>query len=1254
MKHKTKVILVCVLMAVILPLVGGSALQYALRKYTVAQVKRTHAFFLSMVVQQLDTFITRTQEEFLALVDSLPLDRRHYDLSLLGPHLNKALKTDVHFENGFFALDQEGNLVSSAPPRPGLLGRNFAFRPYFQRARKEKRPLIYGPYVSARTGKPVLSFVKPVLDSRGRFRGLIAASLLLNGPYALGGLRAMHFGQAGFVTVTTPQGKVVVSSRPPGLDPSPAEMVVTSSGPLPITGWRVNLYEPKSQAFALIYALGRWINLVRVGALLFGLLVGVIVGIYLTRPLDLLRRRVEAVRTDDPRFDSQGLMREDEVGALAGAFDEMTRGLAAALQREREFKTQAESSRKFAEGLLASARDAILVSDELGRIHEINPAFEEMFGVLASQVVGRDASFMAEDQQSFKRDYRRVMDRARQEGIWTGLLRMKDSQGRRFIVEATVSPVPGQEEREGLFISVMRDATQRLEAEKALRESEERYRVLTERSLTGIYIIQDGRFVFVNPRMCEMLACEPQDLLGREPWDFVHPEDREMVRNRGLPRSQGRPVDPDHYEFRFLLADGRVSWVEVRATIISLGGKPAALGNIVDITERRQALAELERRAGEVAALSRVSGAANLASDQESLLREVMEIAKMSLGAKAVAVFFWENGRSRLAAQSGFSQGVVCALEHLPPDHPLIAYPRQQEQARYWSASRLRHLALSASQVLVRVPVVSRQEPLGYMLLLLSETPDAQSLRLLSSVGLELGTAVERLRLVEALHQSEERLRDLLENAGDLIMSVDPDGNLLFVNRCFKQTLGYGDEEVQDLNLALVMDPEPRRRLLQTFRELASGDPVREVETVFHTRSGEMVLLEGSISGRLEAGRLASVRCILRDVTSRRQMEEALQRAQRIEALGIMAGGMAHDFNNVLQSIGGEISLMLERLEPQDPMYAQLQKMAIQIDVGKSVTRQLLNVSRADPPGSQVIDLNRLVREAAEVVGRTHKGVKLEYALSEKLPALRGDYYQLHQAVVNVVINACQACGEGGLVCIRTGLADISADQAQAQDIMPGKFLWLEVADNGVGMDPDTLARIFDPFFTTKDRHRGTGLGLTMVYNTLRIHQGTVAVDSKLHQGTRVTLYLPALSGPALPLRQQEEVPSRPLSGRGETILVVDDETPVRQVLMEMLEELGYQTLSADNGRRALDLYRHQGESIDLVILDMVMPDMDGHQVYLALKKLDPRVKVLLSTGHSLHGKLTDIIGDNRDRYLGKPYGLAELSFKVRKILEQS
>ena len=1254
MSHKLKVILVCVLLAVLLPLVGGSALQYALRKSTLAQVKRTHAFFLNMVVQQLDTFIERTQEEFLALVNSLPLDRRNYDLSLLEPHFNRALETDVHFENGFFALDQKGDLVSSAPPRPGLLGRNFAFRPYFKRARKEKKPLIYGPYVSARTGEAVLSFVKPVLDEQGRFRGLIAASLLLKGPYALGGLQGLRFGKAGFITVTTPEGKVLVSSRPPGMNLSPAEMVVTSSDPLPQTGWRVHLYEPKSQAFASVIAMERWINLVRLGGLVLGLVVGLVVGIYLTRPLDILRRRVEEVRADNPRFEGQDLMREDEVGALAGAFDEMTRRLAAALQREREFKTQAEGSRKFAEGLLASARDAILVSDSEGRVQEVNPAFEEMFGVLFSQVLGREASFMVEEPEGFLDDYRRVTGQARQEGIWTGLLRVKDAGGRRFIVDATVAPVPGQQERNGLFISVMRDATARLESEKALKESEERYRVLADRSLTGIYIMQDGRFVFVNRRLGEMLGCDPQELLGREPWDFVHPEDREMVRSRGLPRSQGRPVDPDHYEYRVLRSDGRAIWVEVRATIISLGGKPAALGNIVDITQRRQAVAELERRAGEVAALSRVSGAANLAADQESLLREVVEIIRGALQARAVAVFLWEDDKPRLAIQVGLGQGLGSSLEHLDPGHPLARRPDRDEPPRCWPASRLRELSLPPSQALVKVPVVSRRDPLGHMLLVLDQAPDNQSLRLLASVGLELGTAVERLRLVEALHQSEERLRDLLENAGDLIISVDPEGRLLFVNRQFKRTLGYRDQEVEDLDLSRVMEPGPRRRLLQTFRELEDGEPVGEVETVFRTRAGQPVLLEGSISARLERGRLAEVRCILRDVTLRRQMEDELKRSQRIEALGIMAGGMAHDFNNVLQSIGGSISVMLRRLDPQDPMYAQLQQMADQVEVGRSVTRQLLNMARSEPPGSQVIDLNKLAREAGEVVGRTHKGVKLEYQAHSGLPALRGDYHQLHQAVVNVVINACQACREGGLVTLRTGLLDMSAEQAQACDVYPGRFVWLEVVDNGVGMDQDTVDRIFDPFFTTKDRHRGTGLGLTMVYNTLRMHQGTVVVESRLHRGTRVTLYLPALSGPALPLRRTEQGKGRPQPGRGETILVVDDEAPVRQVLMEMLEELGYRTLPAGDGRKALDLYRLQGQAIDLVILDMVMPDMDGHQVYLELKKLDPEVKVLLSTGHSMQNKFNDIIGDDPERYLGKPYGLEELSYKVCKILDHA
>jgi CheY-like chemotaxis protein len=368
-----------------------------------------------------------------------------------------------------------------------------------------------------------------------------------------------------------------------------------------------------------------------------------------------------------------------------------------------------------------------------------------------------------------------------------------------------------------------------------------------------------------------------------------------------------------------------------------------------------------------------------------------------------------------------------------------------------------------------------------------------------------------------------------------------------------------------------------------------------------------------------------------------------------MEALGTLAGGIAHNFNNLLMGIMGNASLMLYETDRNSRNYERLENIERLVDSGSKLTRQLLGYAREGRYEVRPLSLNQLVKETSDTFGTAKKEIRVHQELAEDLWGIKADQGQIEQALLNLYVNAADAMPAGGDLFVKT--ANVAYRDIRGKEFRPrpGNYVMATVADTGVGMDKETRERIFDPFFTTKGLSKGTGLGLSSVYGTIKAHGGYIEVDSKKGKGTSFKIYLPAAE---IELHKEARSPEEALRG-AETVLLIDDEGMILGVGSEILEKMGYQTLLARGGKEAIEVYRNAREEIDIVILDMIMPDMGGKETYAALKKINPDIKVLLSSGYSIDGQASEILEQGCDGFIQKPFKIRQLSQKIREILDR-
>ncbi len=509
--------------------------------------------------------------------------------------------------------------------------------------------------------------------------------------------------------------------------------------------------------------------------------------------------------------------------------------------------------------------------------------------------------------------------------------------------------------------------------------------------------------------------------------------------------------------------------------------------------------------------------------------------------------------------------------------------------------------------------------------------------------------ALERKRAEEALRKSEEKYRSLFEDSRDAVVITNLEGKLVDVNQAWLNLYGYTRGEIADLNVGqFYASPDDQSRFQE---EIEQKGFVRDYEFKARKKDGtEMNCLITATVRRADDESILGYQGIIRDITEKKRLEAQFQQAQKMQAMGTLAGGIAHDFNNLLMSIQGNASLMLVDKISGHPDYERLKNIEQGVKSGAGLTKQLLGLAKSGKYEVKPTDLNELTRKSSGMLSRTKKEIKIHAKYQEGIWPVEVDQGQIEQVLLNLYVNACQAMPAGGKLYLKTENVTLDKDYVKPFDLEPGRYVKVSITDTGVGMDEETQQRIFEPFFTTKGMARGTGLGLASVYGIVKAHGGYIDVESKKGHGTTFSIYLPASLKKAL--IKEKGLPQKILKGK-ETILLVDDEDMVLDVGEEMLKALGYKVLLAKSGKEAVELYRKNKNKIDMVLLDMVMPEMGGGETYDRMKEISPDIKILLSSGYSIDCQATEIIKRGCDGFIQKPFDMQGLSQRIRKILDR-
>ncbi len=508
-----------------------------------------------------------------------------------------------------------------------------------------------------------------------------------------------------------------------------------------------------------------------------------------------------------------------------------------------------------------------------------------------------------------------------------------------------------------------------------------------------------------------------------------------------------------------------------------------------------------------------------------------------------------------------------------------------------------------------------------------------------------------------ALRESEERFRELAELMPETVFEVDLEGKLTFVNRNAFNNFGYTQQDLKKglKNFDMII-PKDRERAQDNVTKILTGEKSGINEYTALRKDGSIFPVMIHSAPIFKEGKPVGLRGFMVDITDRKKAEEERRKlevqflqAQRFEALGTLAGGIAHDFNNLLMNIQGNTSLMLFEIEGTHPFFEPLKKIEKQVKSGAQLTRQMLGYARKGKFNVKSVDLNQIVDESADTFGRTRKEITIYREFDNDLFPVEADQGQIEQVLLNLYVNAADAMPGGGKLILKTKNETHLNIKSNHYDPRPGKYVQLTITDSGTGIDNQTLERIFDPFFTTKGMGRGTGLGLASVYGIIKSHDGYIDVTSEKGHGTTFTIFLPASEKD---VEGTADTAAKLIKGSG-TLLVVDDEELVLKVGVNMLEKLGYTVLGAKNGTEAVDIFKANKDKIQMVILDIIMPDMGGGEVYDKIKAINPEVKVLLSSGYSVDGQAIELLERGCDGFMQKPFTMEELSGKITQIMKK-
>ena len=749
--------------------------------------------------------------------------------------------------------------------------------------------------------------------------------------------------------------------------------------------------------------------------------------------------------------------------------------------------------------------------------------------------------------------------------------------------------------------------------EEALRESEEKYRHLTESLLDSVYEFDfEGRFMYVNDAAVHIFGYAKDEILKKIRVEDLLTEEEKVPSREDI--YEIRKGDTFEGEKTFIRKDGTIFIGEIHSGPLYKGKEIVGVRGVLrDITRRKQIEKDLEKSEREKENIL------------DTLLEHVIQEDKEMK-------ILWAN---RAACESAsLTRGELIGrhcYEIWPqrsdpcPDCPVIKAMktgRPQETVKFTPDNRAWFIR-------------------GYPV----KDATGEVVRAIETT-LEI---TERVRADNALRESEEKYRNLVELANDGIAIIQAD-LIKYINPRLAEIAGYTVDELTGKPFSDYIYPHERPKVVDYYQRRLAGEKLPSTyETALRHKNGRKIDIEFNVSLITYQGKPTAF-AIVRDLTERNRLEARLQQARKMESIGTLAGGVAHDFNNLLMSILGCTALMLFDIEPAHPHYDILKTIEQNVQSGAELTKQLLGFARGGKYEVKPTDLNMLIEKTTEMFCRTKKEVRVYKKYQKDIWPVEADQSQIDHVLLNLYINAWQAMPGGGDLYLETKNVTVDKNHSKRLSVEPGRYVKLSVKDTGMGMDETTKQRVFDPFFTTKDMGRGTGLGLASAYGIIKNHGGIIEVYSKKGEGATFTIYLQASDKK---ITEQKEVPGETVKGT-ETVLLVDDEDRIVDIGKKTLQILGYKVLIARSGKEAIELYKKNKAKIDIVVLDLIMPEMGGGETYDRLKEINPHVRVLLSSGYSIDGEATEILERGCNGFVQKPFSMQALSRRIREVMGTS
>jgi len=781
--------------------------------------------------------------------------------------------------------------------------------------------------------------------------------------------------------------------------------------------------------------------------------------------------------------------------------------------------------------------------------------------------------------------------------------------------------------RRGQKHSLMqREDAEQKRTEQALAESEARFHAFMDHSPLVAFIKDAaGRYIYGNQAWAAQFGKKPADLLGRTDFDLWPEETARLFRDSDAKTlAAGRVTEGVEMS---LMADGSVRhWMVLKFPIRESSGRQLLGGAVVDITLQKQVDATLRA--------------------SEEKLRRHQELLTATFAASREGIVVEENGQILYANQAYASVHGYADPEELV-GRPLSAVQSHEDAVRMLEYGRQR-LRGEAAPTLYEFKGLHRDGSLLDLEASVSTCQIGETTVIVTVVR----DIRERKKAEEALRQSEQRYRQLVESARDAIFSLSLDGKLTSLNHAFETITGWARSEWLGKPFTDLVHPEdiPFTRDLLDRSLRGEQPPIFEVRLI--RKSGETVTTEYTTTPRMEDGQVVGILGIAREITSRRRLEEQFHQAQKMEAIGHLAGGVAHDFNNLLTVITGYCDLLLED-ESGFHDIAALNEIQRASQRATSLTRQLLAFGRKQILAPIVLDLNAVVRGMDTLLCRLiGEDITLATRLEAGMRPVKADQGQIEQVLMNLAVNSRDAMPVGGKITIETATVIIDAGSARHDaGVRPGEYVRVAVSDTGCGMDERVKAHLFEPFFTTKEVGKGTGLGLATAHGIIQQSGGHVLVHSEVGQGTTFEIFLPCIQEATVGREIQEPLGSLPPGS--ETVLLVEDEDAVRDIVRRLLSSDGYKVLEARHGREGLRVCEQYVDTIHLLITDVVMPEMGGRELAEQIALLRPAMKFLYMSGYTDDALVRQGVRSEGAAFLQKPFSLDMLARKVREVLDR-